>query len=286
MMDKIKLGLIGYPLGHSLSPILYKAAFEELGINGEYELLPTQSEDLISKIKFLRSNKYYGFNVTIPHKVPLTLFLSKFDEYVNMTGSVNCVKIEEDSSLSGYNTDIWGFCEAIKDVDLKGKHAAVIGTGGAARAICAGLYTKEISKIDIYTRNVIDSKETIETLRNRFDKVEINAIQTSLMDTMENVDILVNTTPLGMKNFDENSSPVEDRQIESLPNDAIVYDIVYNPLRTPLISKAIKYNKKHICGIDMLVYQAQKAVEIWFNKKPDANNMKSKALEKFILKDY
>ena len=281
-----KLALIGYPLGHSLSPVLYKAAFEELGLEGSYELMSVESEDLISKIKYLRSHKYYGFNVTIPHKVPLTLFLSKFDEYVNMTGSVNCVKIEEDSSLSGYNTDIWGFCEAIKDVNLEGKHAAVLGTGGASRAICAGLYTKGISKIDIYTRNVIDSKETIDTLRNRFDKIEINAIQSSLMETMENIDILVNTTPLGMKNFDENNCAVGDKQIESLKNNAIVYDIVYNPLRTPLISKAIKYNKKYVCGLDMLVYQAQKAVEIWFNQKPDAKIMKIKALEEILLNNY
>ena len=281
-----KLALIGYPLGHSLSPVLYKAAFEDLGIDGSYELLPVESEDLISKIKYLRSQKYYGFNVTIPHKVPLTLFLSKFDEYVNMTGSVNCVKIEEDSSLSGYNTDVWGFCEAIKDVDLANKHAAVFGTGGAARAICAGLYTKNISKIDIYTRNVIDSKKTIETLRNRFDKVEINAIQLSLMETLENVDILVNTTPLGMSKFEEGACIVQDKQIESMPKNAIVYDIVYNPLRTPLISKAIKYNKKYVCGLDMLVYQAQRAVEIWCDKKPDAKIMKIRALEEFLLNKY
>lgn len=281
-----KLALIGYPLGHSLSPVLYKAAFEDLGIEGSYEILPTESENLISQIKYLRSQKYYGFNVTIPHKVPMTLFLSKFDEYVNMTGSVNCVKIEQDSSLSGYNTDIWGFCEAIKDVDLTGKKAAVFGTGGAARAVCAGLYTKNIGKIDIYTRNVIDSKETIETLRNRFDKIEINAIQLSLMETMEDVDILINTTPLGMKKFEEDNCIVEDKQIESLKDDAIVYDIVYNPLRTPLISKAMRYNKKYVCGLDMLVYQAQKAVEIWCDKKPDAKIMKIRALEEFILNNY
>ena len=136
-----------------------------------------------------------------------------------------------------------------------------------------------VSKIDLYTRNVINSKETLETLRNRFDKIEINAIQTSLMEEMCDIDILVNTTPLGMKKFEENTCPVEDRHVESLPNGAIVYDIVYNPLRTPLISKAIKYNKKYVCGLDMLTYQAQKAVEIWFNKKPDAKVMKIKALE-------
>ena len=281
-----KLALIGYPLGHSLSPVLYKAAFEDIEIDGQYELLPVESEDLISKIKYLRSQKYYGFNVTIPHKVPLTLFLSKFDEYVNMTGSVNCVKIEQDSSLSGYNTDVCGLVEAIKNVDLKGKHAVVFGTGGAARAICAGLYAKNIGKIDIYTRNVIDSKETIETLRKRFDKVEINAIQLSLMDTFEDVDILVNTTPLGMKNFEDDSCIVKDKQIESLPDNAIVYDIVYNPLKTPLISKAIKYNKKYVCGLDMLVYQAQKATEIWFDKKPDAKIMKIRALEELMLNKY
>jgi len=285
-MEKKKLALIGYPLGHSLSPVLYKAAFEDLGIDGEYELLATRSEDLINQIKFLRSHKYYGFNVTIPHKVPVTLFLSKYDEFVNMTGSVNCVKIEEDLTLSGYNTDVWGFCEAIKDIDLKGKKAAVLGTGGAARAVCAGLYMMGIAKIDIYTRNVINSQEVLTTLRNRFDKIEINAIQTSLMDKMDDVDILVNTTPLGMKKFDEDNCPVGDMQIESLPEGALVYDIVYNPLRTPLISKAKKYNKKFICGLDMLTFQAQKSVEIWFNKKPDAKLMKIRALEEFIINDF
>ena len=283
MPNSKKFALIGYPLGHSLSPILYKAAFAELGIDGEYELLPTESEDLISRIKFLRSNKYFGFNVTIPHKVPVTLFLSKYDEYVNMTGSVNTVKIEEDSSLSGYNTDVYGFMQAIDDVDLTGKKAVVIGTGGASRAICAGLYAKGISAIDIYTRNVVDSAETILTLRKRFNKSEIRAIQTSLMDVMSDVDILVNTTPVGMKNYDESTSPVEDKSIESLPEDAIVYDIVYNPLQTALISKAVKYNKRTVCGLDMLVYQAQRAVEIWTGKKPDFKTMKIAALEEFML---
>ena len=285
-MENYKLALIGYPLGHSLSPVLYKAAFEDLGIDGTYEILPTESEDLVTRIKYLRSRKYYGFNVTIPHKVPVTLFISKYDEYVNMTGSVNCVKIEEDSTLTGYNTDVWGFVEAIKDVDLKGKKAAVLGTGGASRAICAGLYSKGIAKIDLYTRNVIDSKNTIETLRNKFDKAEIKAIQSSLMETLEDVDIVVNTTPLGMKNFKENNSPLEDKHVESLKDDAIVYDIVYNPLRTPLISKAIKYNKKYVCGLDMLVYQAARGIEIWCNKKPDAKIMKIKALEEFLLNDF
>ena len=219
-----RFALIGYPLGHTLSPVIYKAAFDELNLEGVYEVLPTKSEDLIKQIKYLRTNKYFGFNVTIPHKVPVTLFLSEFDEYVNMTGSVNTVKINEDMSLSGFNTDVYGFVQPIKDVDLKGKHAAVIGTGGASRAICAGLYEKEIGQIDIYTRNVIDSKEVIDTLRNRFDKVKINAIQTSLMNDISDIDILVNTTPIGMRNFEEENRPVEEKLIEEMKEEAIIYD--------------------------------------------------------------
>jgi shikimate dehydrogenase len=286
-MEEIKLALIGYPLGHSLSPVLYKCAFREYNIKGTYELLATQSEDLISQIKYLRANKYFGFNVTIPHKVPVTLFLSKYDEYVNMTGSVNTVKIEEDMSLSGYNTDVMGFFEAIpKDVDLKNKKAAILGTGGAARAVCAGLYKAGVSEIDIYTRNVINSKETIETLRNRFDKIKINSIQNSLMEDLSDVDILVNTTPIGMKNFEDNNSIVKDEHFETLKNDTLVYDIVYNPLRTPLISKAIKHNKRYVCGLDMLVHQACCAFEIWTGQKPDFKSMKIAALEEFLIKNH
>ena len=284
MTQNFKLAIIGYPIGHTLSPVLYKAAFEELDLEYSYEVLPTPSEDLISQIKHLRSGKYFGFNVTIPHKVPVTLFLSKYDEYVNLTGSVNVVRVEEDLSLSGFNTDVYGFIEAIpKDVDLSGKKAAIIGSGGAARAVCAGLYKKGIKKIDIYTRNVINSSETIKTLRNRFSEIEIKSIQASLMDGLEDVDILVNTTPVGMKNFNEDNSPVDDKNIESLNDNAIVYDIVYNPLRTALISKAIKFNKRYVCGLDMLVYQAVGAVEIWSGKKPDFKSMKIRALEEFLI---
>ena len=284
MTDNYKLAIIGYPLGHTLSPILYNTAFKQLGIKGSYEVLPTEPEDLITQIKQLRAKKYFGFNVTIPHKVPVTLFLAKYDEFVNMTGSVNTVKIEEDMSLSGFNTDVYGFMEAIPDdINLKGAKAAVIGTGGAARAVCAGLYKKGVSKIDIYTRNVINSSETLKTLRKRFDNIEFRAIQTSLMEGLEDIDILVNTTPLGMKNFEEDASPVDDKNIESLPANAVIYDIVYNPLRTALISKAIKYNRRYIHGLDMLVHQAVRATEIWTGQKPDFNIMKNAALEAFLL---
>ncbi len=284
MMRENKLALIGYPLGHSLSPVIYKSAFKQAGIEGSYELMPVLEEDLITKLKYLKNNNYYGFNVTIPYKVPITLFLSKFDEFVNMTNAVNTVKIEDDLTLSGYNTDVWGFIEAIpKDINLEGKKAAVIGTGGASRAICAGLYKIGIKNIDIYTRNIINSKDTIETLRRRFDKTKIQVIQSDLMHGLEDVDILVNTTPLGMKDFSENNSPVDDKNIESLKDTALVYDIVYNPLRTALISKAIRYNKRFVAGLDMLIWQAIRAFEIWYNQKVDFKSVKIDVLEQVLI---
>lgn len=284
MEKEFKLAIIGYPIGHSLSPVLYKTAFKELGLKGSYEIIETAPEDLINKIKFLKRNKYFGFNVTIPHKVPMTLFLAQYDEFVNLTGSVNTIKINEDLSLSGFNTDVYGFMEAIpKDIDLKGKKASVLGTGGASRAICAGLFKKGIKKIDLYTRNAINSKETFETLKNRFKEIEFNLIQTSLMEGLDDTDILVNTTPLGMKNFSEDLSPVTDKNIESLPKNALIYDIVYNPLRTALISKAIKYEKRYVTGLDMLIWQAVRATEIYTGCKPDFKSMKIAALEEFLI---
>ncbi|MBQ8476803.1 hypothetical protein IJ531_07060, partial [bacterium] len=183
-----------------------------------------------------------------------------------------------------YNTFVWVFRDAIPNYfDLNAKKAAVIGTGGASRAVCAGLYKLGISKMDIYTRNILNSTETMETFRKRFDKATFQAIQLDLMDNLEDVDILVNTSPVGMKNFNEDASPASDRAIESLKDTSIVYDIVYNPLRTALISKAIKLNKRFITGLDMLIYQAIRATEIWCGQKPDFKSMKIAALEEFLM---
>ena len=101
-----KLGIIGYPLGHSISAAIQKAGFESLGIEGSYDVLETSPEDLISRIKYLKTNGYNGFNVTIPLKVPMSLFLDDIDDYANIAGCVNTVKILEDRSFVGYNTDI------------------------------------------------------------------------------------------------------------------------------------------------------------------------------------
>ena len=277
-----KFGIIGNPLSHSLSKVMQEAAFKSLDLQGSYDVLETESEDLIQRIKFLKTNNYDGFNVTIPHKVPITVFLSEVDDVANMAGSVNTVLINEDKTLKGFNTDVYGFMKPIDDIDLNGKKAAVLGTGGASRAVVCGLSLKGISKIDMFSRNVINSSNAVNTLKERFKDIEIKLLQYEILSSLKDVDIVVNTTPLGMKNFRQGISPLSDEIIQTLPDDAIVYDIVYNPIKTELINKAIKYNKQYKTGIDMLVYQGAKAFEIWTGQKPNVDKMKIAALEALL----
>ena len=167
----------------------------------------------------------------------------------------------------------------IEDVDLNGKKAVVLGTGGAARAVICGLSLKGIKKIDIFSRNVINSSESVNTLKERFKDIEIKLLQYELLSSLKDADIIVNTTPLGMKNFRQGVSPLDDGIIQTMGDNAIIYDIVYNPIRTELINKAIKYKKQYRTGIDMLVYQGAKAFEIWTGQKPNVDKMKIAALE-------
>ncbi len=277
-----KFGLIGYPLSHSMSKVIHEAAFKSIGVEGIYEVLETEQEDLITRLKYLRSNGFQGFNVTIPLKVPITLFLSGVDNVANVAGSANTIKILDDSSMYGYNTDVYGFVEAIPwdfRQSLAGQNAAVLGNGGAARAIGVGLSILKVKKIDFYVRNIVNAAEMVEALRRNFPEVEMNCKQTESLNSLADYKILVNTTPIGMRSKAMGISPVEEDIIKTLDDDAAVYDIVYNPLKTELIQLAKKHNKMTIQGLDMLIYQGAKAFEIWTGKKPDILQMKIAALE-------
>ena len=275
-----KLGIIGYPLSHSISAVIQKAGFESLGIEGSYDVLETTPEDLIQRIKFLKTNAYNGFNVTIPLKVPMSLFLDDIDDYANIAGCVNTVKILDDRSFIGYNTDIYGFKSAIpNDINLLNKRASILGTGGAARAAVVGLAEKRVKFIDFYTRNIINSRQTLDYVRAKFPEIEFNVYQIQNIRSLQDTSILVNATPIGMKGFMANEMPIEPKDLDNLSTDVLVYDIVYNPFETLLIKEAKKRGLKTVVGLDMLIYQAQRAIEIWTGRKPDFNIMKIAALQ-------
>lgn len=277
-----KFGLIGYPLSHSMSKIIHEAAFKSVNLEGSYEILETKQEDLVSRLKFLKANGYLGFNVTIPLKVPVTLFLSGVDNVANVAGSANTIKILPDLTMYGYNTDVYGFVEAIPEDfrnEIAGKPVAVLGNGGAARAVGVGLSILKAGRIDFFARNIINASEMVNTLRANFKDVEMNCKQIENLKDLSEYKLLVNTTPIGMRSKAMGLSPIDEEIVKTMNKDGAVYDIVYNPLKTELIKLAKKHNIKTIQGLDMLIYQGAKAFEIWTGKKPDVLKMKLAALE-------
>lgn len=275
-----KLGIIGHPLGHSISAVIQKAGLKSIGEDCVYDVMDTPPEDLIQRIKYLKTNGYNGFNVTIPLKVPMSLFLDDIDDYANIAGCVNTVKIMPDHSFYGYNTDIYGFKKAIPEsIDLNGERASILGTGGASRAAVVGLAEKKIKYIDFYTRNIINSRQTLDYVREKFPNVEFNVYQIQNIRDLTDSAIVVNATPIGMKGYMADQMPLERADLDKLNPDTIVYDIVYNPAKTILINEAQKRGLKTIGGLDMLIYQAERAIEIWTGKTPDVQAMKIAALE-------
>lgn len=276
-----KFALIGYPLGHSLSKVIHEAGFKSLGIEGSYDILETPPDTLVDRIKWLKTNGYKGFNVTIPLKLPVSLFVNEVDSYADLARAVNTIYIDEEKILKAYNTDVIGFKRAIPaDVNLNGKSAAILGTGGAAHAACIALTECKVKEIAFFTRNIPNSIELMNYVRRKFPSVTFNVYQIENIRNLSEYAILVNTTPIGMLGKAGDMSPVEIDALKTLKNDAIVYDVIYNPKKTVLIKNAEKLGLRTITGLDMLIFQAVAAQKIWFNGlEPDWKDMKIAALE-------
>ena len=275
-----KFGVIGYPLGHSLSKVIHEAGFKSLGINATYDILETPPDNLVDRIKWLKSNGYKGFNVTIPLKLPVSLFVNEVDKYADLARAVNTIYIDADKSLKAYNTDVIGFRRAIpSDIDLRGKKVAILGTGGAAHAACVALTECGVEEIAFFTRNIPNSIDLMNYVRRKFPAVNFNVYQIENIRNLGEYAMLVNTTPIGMLGKSADMMPVEPNALGTLSSNAIVYDVIYNPKKTLLIKAAEKLNLRTITGLDMLIFQAVAAQEIWFGNTPDWKDMKIAALE-------
>lgn len=277
-----KFALIGYPLGHSLSKVIHEAGFKSLGIEATYDILETPPDSLVDRIKWLKTNGYKGFNVTIPLKLPITLFVNEVDKYADLARAVNTVSIQADKFLKAYNTDVIGFKRAIpSDINLKSARVAILGTGGAAHAACIALTECGVKEIAFFTRNIPNSIDLMNYVRRKFPSVEFNVYQIENIRDLGEYSMLVNTTPIGMLGKAGDMMPVEMKALQTLNKNAVVYDVIYNPKKTVLIKSAEKLGLRTITGLDMLIYQAAAAQEIWFGGmyKPDFKDMKIAALE-------
>ena len=275
-----KFCVIGYPLGHSLSSVIHKAGFKSLGLEASYETLETPPETLVERIKYLKNNNYKGFNVTIPLKLPVALFIDEVDKYADIASAINTVIINPDRTMKGYNTDVIGFKNAIpNDFSLTGKVAGILGTGGAAHAASVALADSNVKEIRFYTRSIPNSLELLTYMRKVFPKVKFEAYQIEYIRDLSMVDILVNTTPIGMLGRSADMTPVEKPQLMTLPQGALVYDVIYNPKNTVLLKLAQELGYKTVNGVDMFIGQAAAAEEIWTGRKPNTDLMKIALLE-------
>lgn len=276
-----KYALIGYPLGHSLSSFIHEAGFKSLGLKASYEILETPPETLVDRVKFFKSQGYRGFNVTIPLKLPITMFLDSVDASADIVNAVNTVVIDPQTrEMRGYNTDVLGFRNAIpEDVTLCGKVAGVLGTGGAARAAITALAQAQMKEIKLFTRNVPNSLELVNYLRKTFPNVGFNTYQIERIRDLSDIDLLVNTTPIGMLGRAADFTPVEENELRTLKQGAVVYDVIYNPKKTILLKLAQKYGYRTINGVDMFIHQALAAEQIWTGRTPDFKDMKIAAFE-------
>ena len=276
-----KFALIGYPLGHSLSSYIHEAGFKSLGIQASYEIIETPPDELVDTVKYLKTHGYSGFNVTIPLKLPITMFMDEIDQSANIVNAINTVTINHETGiLKGYNTDAIGFGAAIpQDIQLYNKTAGILGTGGAARAAVVALAHRGVREIRLYTRHIPNSIELLEFLRKSYPKITFESYQIDMIKDLSNIDILVNATPIGMQGHAAEFTPVEEKELQTLPKDAIVYDVIYNPKRTLFIRLAQKHNYRTITGMDMLVHQAVASEQIWTGRTPDFKDMKIAALE-------
>lgn len=257
--EKLALGILGSTLKHSLSPQIHAAAIKFAGLDAEYEKYEVLEENFEDEIRPLLAN-LHGLNVTIPYKERVLNYINKVDKLAKRIGAVNTIKVNRGGLIEGYNTDYYGFQESLKGVDLKGKNATILGSGGAARAVIIALEDMGVAKIDVRVRNV-------DKVVNNLPRVDASELNVNLFnresDTSE-IDILINATPVGQGRL-ANEMPVTERQIEVLKPTAVIYDLIYSD--TLLIQKAKERALKSINGAEMLVLQAAQSFSIWTGVK-------------------
>lgn len=278
------LGVLGWPVSHSMSPVMQNAALQKAGINACYLPIPCPSEKLGDVVRGLRGMGFRGANVTIPHKQAVSRYVDGLSETSGFTGSVNTL-YWNGSRLMGTTTDPTGAILNLYEsgVQLEDKRVALLGTGGAARALgfvlakglCPGKEGRplhfEVRRLRILGRDVAKVNHLVESIRQviasqvRVDGLPLEKFPSAAGDT----DLIINCTPLGM-HPNIGKCPLD---VGSLDPQHIVYDIVYNPRETLLLREARARGCQTVEGIGMLVHQGAASFRHWFGKEPDTEVM-------------
>ena len=267
-------GVIGWPVAQSRSPVLHGHWLSQYGIKGTYLPLPVRPERLTEAIRGLRALGFSGCNVTIPHKLGVLKLVDQVDPVAARIGAVNTVVVQDDGTLSGFNTDAYGFLASLRDIrgDFKAGAGPVVilGAGGAARAVVVALLDDGAREIRLTNRTTERAQELA-----RIDPSRITVVAWDKRGSaLDGAALLVNTTSQGMVGY----TPL-DIALDALPKGSAVCDIVYNPLETPLLAAARKRGNTAIDGLGMLLHQAVPAFEAFYGTRPHVSNELRRAVE-------
>jgi shikimate dehydrogenase len=267
-------GVMGWPVAHSLSPRLHGYWLRHYGIDGAYVPLPVRPERLGSALRALADLGFAGCNLTVPHKEAALGALDEVAEDARRIGAVNTILVRADGSLYGWNTDIEGFAQsliaALPEWSIAGKHAVVLGAGGAARAVVAAVQNLGAEEVVILNR----TRERAEALATDLGGAIRPLAWERRSEALSQAALLINTTTLGML-----GKPPLSIDLAPLPTDAVVAEIVYAPLETPLLAEARRRGHGVVDGLGMLLYQAVPGFEAWFGRRPEV----TPALRDFVL---
>lgn len=289
------LGVIGYPIAHSLSPAMHNAAIAHLGVDFVYLAFPVKPEDLKVAISGFRAIGVRGFSITIPHKQAIIPLLSEVSPIARAIGAVNTVYLT-DKGWCGTNTDVEGFLAPLQSSeplpyqggarggsDWSQKVAVILGNGGAARAVVAGCAQLGCAEIHVVGRN---QQNLAEFQQSWLDSpMPVKSLQVHTWDNLSSLisqaDLLVNTTPVGMYPHGE-ISPVATSAIDQISPGAIVYDLIYNPNPTQFLKDAQQRGAQIIDGLEMLVQQGAAALKIWLDTESVPVDVMRLALKKHL----
>ena len=273
------VGLLGNPVSHSLSPVIHNAALKEMGLDWCYVAMSCESQNLSIVTKALRELNYQGLNITIPHKQNILKICNQISPLAQRLGAVNTLVPNKDGGWNGLNTDVEGFLAPLKTDDWSNKKAIILGCGGSARAVFAGLQDLNFEQITVVGRKQNTLKNFVAEMNlkdseNNNNSTLIKGLLTDekeLILEIKNANLIVNTTPVGMSSKKSSRKfsqeiPLEKNIWQHLQPETTLYDLIYTPRPTAWLTLGAKNGCKQIDGLEMLVQQGAASLKIWSNQ--------------------
>ena len=259
---------MGWPVAHSRSPLIHNYWLQKYSLTGSYVQLPVAPSTLGTAISGLKALGFKGCNLTIPHKVEAMAFMDELDINAKRMGAMNTIVVQADGSLKGFNNDGYGYIQSLLDAQPNWRADAgpvtVLGAGGAARAVVLSLADRGAKEIRLLNRSPCAAQALADEFGDKFGAVVQALPWASRHDALGGAALLVNTTSQGM-----HGNPALDLDLSALPTTALVSDVIYVPLDTPLLKAAKARGNPTVGGLGMLLNQARPAFEAWFGVLPD-----------------